>query len=279
MNKVVHLVRALKTLPALPDTVEKVRGAMKDLTVAPRDVAAIITRDPAIAAKVVSVANSPAYGFPHKVDTIELAVALLGLRDTLGIVMSAAVINLFEVSKRFDYKAFWEEAMASAQAARAIVEASGQDVDGAPTAALLHDIGRIALLETVPDLYAKVPSGLVGAELIAAEHEHVGIAHTEAGYELASSWELPEQIAVPIRFHHAPEQADSHKEGACIVALAELWTRTANISGDTRDALLESSAPLLDMLGMPEDAAADALDAVASADRPRFEWSDTEVPA
>lgn len=268
-----ELIKELTSLPALPATVSRVQEAMGDLTIAPRDVAKIIAQDPPIATKVLSVANSPAYGFASQVETIELAVALLGLRETYAIVLSAAVLDLFEVGKRFDYKRFWEESMNAAAASRIIAQSCGNDeTGGAFTAGLLHDIGRIALLETVPNLYARVSSDLVANELIQAEQDVVGLSHTEAGYELAIYWNLPSTIALPIRYHHQPLEAEVCKEQVAIVALAERWTRHPGIEPPDKADALEQAAPILKRLGMDKGTAGVAYDLVDNLERAHFAW-------
>ncbi len=266
-------IRDLASLPALPDTVSSVQDAMGDLDVSPKQVAGTIVRDPAIAAKVLSVANSAAYGFPSRVDSIDLAVALLGLRETYSIVLSAAVLNLFEVSKHFDYKAYWEESMSCAAAARIIGAACGHDRDPSLfTAGLLHDIGRIALLETVPELYKKVPSDLSGDALIEAEQKAVGIAHTEAGYELAMNWGLPKEIAEPIRHHHDPESAYDAQINTAFVALAERWTRVLNATQPSKKQVLADSQEILETIGMDEALTVSTYDVVSALEVARFAW-------
>ena len=95
-EKVVHLIRKVSSLPALPETVSKVREAIEHPDTSTDDVAAIIGQDPSLAAKVVSLANSAAYAFTHKVQTIERATALLGLREVYSVVLASAVIEYFD---------------------------------------------------------------------------------------------------------------------------------------------------------------------------------------
>lgn len=276
ISAVSRSIKEIKTLPALPSTIGEVREAMEDVNNSMDTIAKIILRDPPVAANVLSVANSAAYGFRSQVSSVELAVSLLGLRETYSIVLSAAVLDIFGKTQNFDYKIYWEEAMNSASACRIISQHAGLDsAKGVYTAGLLHDIGRIALMETMPEQYLKISSGLTGAELIAAEQEAVGISHTEAGYELATQWNLPPEIAEPIRFHHNPEEESPVQNIVCMVALSELWTRTHAIEDDNKEQVLEESAPILKLLGMDEAAANQAISGVAHLERKRFEWSES----
>ena len=93
---------------------------------------------------------------------------------------------------------------------------------GVFAAGLLHDIGRAALLQVVPERYARIDPGLTGVDLLSAEEEQLGLTHAEAGYELATHWALPEQITAAIRFHHHPDRAPEMKEIVAIVSLADI---------------------------------------------------------
>jgi HD-like signal output (HDOD) protein len=254
LQNVAHLIRQLQSLPALPETVQRVREVMANPLSSLHEVAEIITLDPPIAAKVLSVANSAAYGFQQRVDDLNLAVSLLGLRETYSIVLSAAVIDIFAASKMFDYESYWKEAMCSAAAARLISQAGPESTrTGAFTAGLLHDLGRVALAEVAPKRYERVGRGLEGRDLIAVEEEHLGLAHTEAGYELASHWELPTAIAEPIRFHHDPGSAADHGDMVAVVALADVIIRAPESGEDAM--LFASYQPLLARLGLTEESA------------------------
>ncbi|MFP6581077.1 MAG: HDOD domain-containing protein [Candidatus Hydrogenedentota bacterium] len=274
LGNIVRMIQELKSLPALPNTVRAVQAAMNDKQSSATDVIERITMDPPIAAKVLSVANSAAYGFPNQVDSIDLAVALLGLRETYSIVLSAAVMNLFEKGSKFNYRVYWEEAMNVAAASQLIAKGCGRASGKSYfTAGLLHDIGRIALLETDPENYTRVDSTLTGEELIKAEQECVGLSHTEAGYELASNWNLPDEISEAIRFHHTPSFSEAFPVHANVTALAESWTRHLSLESNDKEGLLRRSADQLKALQMNEATASGIFDEVAALERIHYTWA------
>lgn len=251
LSNVATMIRQIDTLPALPETVRRVQDATLDPMSSIRDVADIIVMDPPIAAKVLSVANSAAYGFAQRVDDVSLAVSLLGLRETYSIVLSAAVVNVFEKTRTLDYRQFWLDAMCCAGATRIVTKASGRKhIPGVFSGGLLHDIGRLALSEAVPDLYTKVQKGLEGQELMLAEEREIGLSHTEAGYVLADHWSLPIDIVEPIRFHHKPELADAAKEATAIVAIAEVMARTPGDNVEAWREAIQSLAQPMQVLGI-----------------------------
>ncbi|HIJ73447.1 MAG TPA: HDOD domain-containing protein [Candidatus Hydrogenedentes bacterium] len=261
LRGVARLIRGIESLPALPDTVTSVRAAMVDMHTSSRDVAKIVSTDPPVAAKVLGVANSAAYGFRHRVDSIELAVSLLGLREVYSVVLSVAVIDLFDTTKKFDYNRFWRKALSCATASRAIATACGRNhQSGMFAAGLLHDVGRLALLETVPNQYAKIRQDLEGDELIKAEQDLIGLTHAEAGNELAEHWDLPKSIAEAIRFHHAPDQAAAHGDIVGIVAVADALTCVAPSSEQEETDLIARCASMLEGLGLtPQSADAEQM--------------------
>lgn len=251
LSNVANMIRQIDTLPALPETVRRVQDATLDPMSTIRDVADIIVMDPPIAAKVLGVANSAAYGFAQRVDEVSLAVSLLGLRETYSIVLSAAVVNVFEKTKTLDYRQFWLDSMCCAGATRIVTKMAGRKhIPGVFSGGLLHDIGRLALSEAVPELYLKVQKDLEGCDLQAAEESEIGISHTEAGYVLADHWGLPIDIIEPIRFHHKPELAGAAKEATAIVAIAEVMARTPGDNVDAWKGAIQSIAMPLSVLGI-----------------------------
>lgn len=219
------LLRDIESLPTLPTTVQKVQEAAQNDSVAVKDVALVVEKDPAIAAKLLHLANSAAYGFPNKVDSVQMATTLLGLKETYLVVLSSAVVNIIEKADGFDYQQFWNDAMFCAIAAKQIADACGERRrPGVFTAGLLHDVGRFALHEVAPGWYKRVRSDLTGAELIAEENRVMGIAHPEAGFMLSERWELPKDICEAVRFHHSPADAEIAKDLAAMIAAAASLT-------------------------------------------------------
>jgi HD-like signal output (HDOD) protein len=214
------------------------------------EVAGIIAMDPPMAAKVLSVANSAAYGFRQRVNDVTHAVSLLGLREAYGLVLSSAVVNFYSRSSDFDYRRFWAESMDCASVSRIIARQTGRETGyGLFSAALLHDLGRVALTEVIPELYSQVDQDLPPDQLLAREEEILGITHTEAGYALASKWDLPSEIAEPIRFHHQPELARSAQENVWIVSVAVAISRLEGHEEEL-DALFAKHGQTLEYLGL-----------------------------
>lgn len=253
MESIAALKRTIDSLPCLPPTVDKIQRAVADPEVSMQEVAQTINLDPVLAAKVLRVVNSAAFGFPGRVNTVLLAVTLLGLREIYMIVVVSAVHDLFERSLHFDYKRFWKRSLQCAVACKSTAEASGERRSARYyTAGLLLDIGQVALAEAVPTLYGKINQDVPYPELLAAEEETLGLSHAEAGYLLAKHWNLPPELAVPIRFHHSPELATEVRETVEIIALGAAIADCIGVGAKTVRATLNQHAERIDRLGLEE---------------------------
>ena len=227
------LIRQLGALPALPITVHKIREAIDDPEVSSKEIGGIIATDPPLAAKLLSIANSPAFGFPNQITSIPLAVSLLGLEETYSVVLSAAVVDLMKGARSFDYRSFWVRSMLCGTLCKIAARFAGLSAKpGIFTAGLLLDIGRLAFAELAPQRYGRLDPHLRGNDLVLAEEQLLGIAHPEAGFLLASEWGLPEELGETIRFHHMPEYAQLNREAA---ALAAIGNTMAHLNPEERE--------------------------------------------
>jgi HD-like signal output (HDOD) protein len=249
LESVATMVDHIDSLPALPQTVEKVREALENPDIDLRDVSDIIALDPGLAAKLLQLANSASYGLSRLIASVHGAVTLLGLNETYAVVLASAVVKMIEDTNRFDFERFSDEANFTALAAQNLAQACWKKKRyGVFTAGLLHDIGRFALSEVVPERYKKIDASLDGPSLLAEEHRVLGIGHPEAGFILAQSWNLPDEIAMAIRFHHTPEHASREKEFVALVALATHLNEVCRAGEDSGLNPVEGVEGLLELL-------------------------------
>lgn len=53
----------------------------------------IINKNHSLAARILAIANSPAYGFPKKISTVEMAISILGIEAVKDLVIGFSIIN------------------------------------------------------------------------------------------------------------------------------------------------------------------------------------------
>lgn len=249
------MIRQIDSLPGLPETVQKVRQALTNDCVTLAEVAGVIRRDPPVAAKLIGVANSAAFALSQRVDSVETAASLLGLRDTYALVSSMAVLDHFSGSGKSFETRFWKDAQDCALVAVAITRGRGIRQTGMPySAALLHDIGRLLLATLKHQQYAAIEFSDDHESVMNSEKGVFGLAHPEAGYLLAQAWNLPQDLAEAIRFHADYRLATVSPQLAATVQLANVMLDARKSGVEYSVADIAGAYPdLLEVLKLPPE--------------------------
>lgn len=197
----------------------------------------LVKTDANLTARVLKVVNSAAFGLVNKITSIDRAIAYLGERIIVSIAIGDCAGKLFE-KELSGYEAaggdLWKHDLRTAIAAREVVTQSGADISSelAFTAGLLHDIGKAIISDylqgTVPEAVELITNE-DSLDYLAAEERLVGFDHTRAGYELAKSWKLPDELAEVILHHHEPAKAS--EEYRTLVYAVHLGDNIAMMGG------------------------------------------------
>jgi HD-like signal output (HDOD) protein len=166
-------------LPSLPDIALRIQSAVNNPAVGVAEVAQIVRLDPALAARLIQVANSPMYRRISPATTIRDAVLRLGLQATRNLAVSFALGRLFRgkspITQRGMRELYAHSVRVSALSYVMAKTVGGFEPERALLAGLLHDIGVIPILtyaEDHPDLASSASlleatvtklRGLVGA--------------------------------------------------------------------------------------------------------------------
>lgn len=205
-----ELLAALRDLPPLPSVVLELVESLGHEELSATQYAAKISRDQALAAKTLRLANSSFYGRGRQVRSVAEAIGVLGLRTVRGVVTAAGLAGSFRRHAGFDHDAFWRHSIGSALCSQALAGELGRD-DGdlAFTVGLLHDIGRLALASAFAPAYAEVEQWRRDQDCPDGEAERavLGIDHAEVGGLIARQWNFAPPIVDAIREHHAPPDA------------------------------------------------------------------------
>lgn len=247
------VVADLDRLPALPEVVQDLMDYLQHAEVDVGQVAHRISRDPALAAKLLRVANSSFYGLQSQVAAIPDALVVLGLRAVRTLVTGAAVAAHFQTLAvaGYDQHAFWLHSAGTALCARALARELGANTENAFTAGLLHDIGRLILAARFPEAYRSVAAYRAQRDChpIEAEHEVLGFDHAQIGAALAARWKFPSEITAAIASHHTPmdQPADSL---AGLVHLADVMAHVLEFPGGEEDLVPRLSSVAWNRLGI-----------------------------
>ena len=207
-----QVVRGVRDLPALPSIVLDLVASFGRDDVDVTTLAEKMSRDQALAAKTLRLANSYFYGLPSKVKTVKQAIVVLGFDSARALAVASSIIENFDADRcpQVDVASFWRHSIATALCAKILARHARIDQDQAFIAGLLHDIGRLVLASSFPEQYAKVLDccGSEDALLGEVEFKVLGVDHQRAGQMLAEAWKFPPLIQRAIGQHHAPASAD-----------------------------------------------------------------------
>ena len=192
--------------------------------------AEVIRLDPALAARVLAIANSPLYrGGQQEINSLERAISLLGTELIKNIALSFVVARDLRPKGfqefTFDFDHFWKRAVSQAVAARLLGLILKEKEEHLFTSALLMDIGIIVFYLLLGDEYLQVfDEKLVSrTPLREIEEAFYGFSHEALGAYLLKKWQLPEHIVEDTRYHHqwdkAPQKYHTH---ALILYYADL---------------------------------------------------------
>jgi putative nucleotidyltransferase with HDIG domain len=206
------VIRNVRDLPSLPVVVMEVLKSFEQQDVNIGALADKISKDQALAAKTMRLANSSFYGLQRKVTTIQQAITILGFDSIRALIAAAAVTDVFagKTQAGFDSKAFWRHSIGAALCAKMIARHLKLNQDYAFVSGLLHDIGKLVLVTRFPAEYAEAMRYRAKHDCypMDAERAVLGVDHAAAGKALAEYWKFPPMMLTAIANHHAPEARD-----------------------------------------------------------------------
>ena len=203
-------LNAIESLPTLPAIAAQLLRLLTENNSSISRMSQLITSDPSITSKILKIANSAFYGVRKKIDTIRLAMVVLGLNEIRNIVLSVSIFRTFsdvDDSDSFDRDKFWHHSIAVGHFARVLVKELKINTHGEEfTAGLIHDIGKIVMDQYFHDDFIKSFNFSREKKIsnYAAEKKFIGATHMEIGAWLANNWRLPSKLIDSIAYHHNP---------------------------------------------------------------------------
>lgn len=199
------IAAAVGDLPTLAPVAMEVLRLADDDRASLEDIADVIGRDPALAAQLLRVANSPMYGMGGQTASLTRAAGVLGLRTVKLLSLSFSVVTRPEPDDRTAVLV-WRHTLAASAMARAIASRRDPRVaDECFVVALLSSLGRIALMEH-PSYRAVLDhtGALAGPD---EERAAVGCTSDEVTAALLRTWGLPEVLADAVHHRADPSTA------------------------------------------------------------------------
>lgn len=214
-------------LPSMSDVAMRIVELGRETEVNTSGLAALLSRDPAVASRILRVSNSPMYAQRRSARNLQQAVSVIGLDGAMTLALTFSLADSLRQApcsaRTIDY--VWRRALVSASAARQLgVMLGRRDVEELFLAGLLQDVGILALEAALPERYGGLLTDSPAHDrLLELEAETLGCDHGEAGAWLMRQWRLPEYLALAASGSHDPlglEVVDSERFQVNCVAVA-----------------------------------------------------------
>lgn len=192
------------TIPPCPAILTEVQREVLKPDFNSQRVVDLISRDVALAASIIKIANSPVFGLPQRVSSIALALPLLGSRQLINFVINEFLKRSFTDKSGISMERFWDRAARNATVCSLLsARLPGTDRETAYCFGLFHDCGIPLMMQRYPDYKDTLRLANNGSSAFLAQEEaRHGTSHAVMGYLLARSWGLSDTLCEAIRSHH-----------------------------------------------------------------------------
>ncbi|SCY04235.1 HDOD domain-containing protein [Desulfoluna spongiiphila] len=214
-----------------------------------------VRKDQVISAQVLKYCNSAVFGGQGGIDSIDDALLIIGQTSLAKIVTAMAVKKLLNNSYTGYSLAkggLYHHAIGVALVAEKIAALSGKASPfAAYSAGLIHDLGKVVLDQFVSGARPFFYREIMGEnDLVETENRLLKTNHTKAGLKLAQKWDLPASITNTIRYHHTPDDAESHRELVTIISVSNSLFHMFSASPSLHKVDMNSLSRRLEVLGM-----------------------------
>jgi HD-like signal output (HDOD) protein len=227
-------------VPPYPAVAIRLRELVRKENYGIREVVALVSADPALAAEVIHCSNSAYYG-RGDITSLQPAITRVGTTEVVRLALASGLAAtarvpgpLLQIKRRA-----WQDSVASALICQMLARQRGLASDDAFLCGLLHDFGWLLALRGLEEILQKHPE--VPARDAAAWAEVVENLHVELGLVLAARWDLPALLNDVISLHHENDPGKSpHAAMIDVVQAADqvvaLLGRHAHITAETLNA-------------------------------------------
>ncbi len=187
-------------LPALPDIPLKIRQLLDKGDVTSDQISKVINADVVLSTRLLRIVNSPLYRTERQVDDVKTAITRLGNSNVRNIVTTLAMEQLFQHKlasplKKKLLEQNWSHSINVAALCHVIArEYTSIKPDEAMLAGLIHDIGKLPILEyseLIPEL----------AENEQALIKILNVLHTKVGTLTLRAWKFPIDLIMVVSEH------------------------------------------------------------------------------
>lgn len=221
-RRLTEAFEALEQFPALAEPRDRLLRLVHDQRSSAGELVAAVESDLALSVAVLRLANRVTARRGVQIGSVPAAIQALGPVGVKAIASRVKVFDFFERTAAWDREPerFRLHAVATQRAAQRVAREAGvRQADEIMAGALLHDIGRLVLIQAYPGYPNEIHGDARTPEQrLRAERRELGVDHALVGGVLARRWGLPARLAAIVERHHA-DDADG---AAAVVRLADM---------------------------------------------------------
>ena len=220
------LVDSGQELPSLPEILLRVSEQLGDESCSVEQIGITIQHDPAITSRIMTAVNNGCEGLPTQVSSVAEAVGLLGRERCKNVLIGSVLREAFgeQDNPAFSMQVFWQHSIKTALIARQLGAQleTISDSETMFTAGLLHDIGKLLLIDRFPQAMLDAEETMIRRRVdeLSAELSQLGMTHTAVGEALMQHWGLPEILIDCVRYHHEAVHDGRNRYATHLIYLA-----------------------------------------------------------
>lgn len=228
---VIEKILKTQDIATLPGVATKILSLIENENTNLNIISKLVESDPALSLKVLRVSNSPLFAGRSEVTNMNQAIMNLGFNRLTNVILSVSIFSKFLVTKNHSIikyiDKFWWHSSSVGVVTKTLAHNLGKSFhDKEFLAGMLHDLGKIALIQYDSESYKTILESLENDNVkldVEYEKEIFGFTHLDIGYELAKKWRLPADFAEVIYYHSNPDLASKkHKPLVALVRVADL---------------------------------------------------------
>ena len=228
-KKIFNKLDSLEVIVSPPSIIAEVLTLIDQESSSAAKLSTIILKDPNLTARILRIANSSYYGYRQEVTSVNQAIMIIGQNIIKCLLLSISIYNGIaskDASDSKDLERLWQHLLETAVAAKNAAQSVNYSiVDEAYVAGLLHDFGKIFLLQYFPEECKEICRLSLNEEFyIEAEREILKTDHQEIGKYIAEHWNLPHSLSDIIGNHHPYGEKDIN--GLSLLAKLVLFADT-----------------------------------------------------
>lgn len=230
-NAVFDKLEKLGHLPAMPDMAQAILALQLNPDAGAKELAAVVGRDPSLAAQVMRYACSPLFGYRGSLDSLQEAISrVLGFDAVMHLTLGLATGKPFRIQRRgpLGLDAHWRHAVYSAALAQALAQEIKPPLRPKPglayLAGLLHNFGHLLFGVLFKKEFACLNEAMLSqpeARIEDLESTIFGVSHAAVAARLLSHWGIQEEVVAAVRHHHEPGYAGPYASYVHLVRLVD----------------------------------------------------------